>query len=123
MRALEYSKEAITVSSARFKKRIIGATHTGLQTIPVRSRPLDFDSPILLILAKGPVCKYIHLMHTTGLAMGGLQYTTSLDLIVRPVSEQTLGVTIPFWVLTKSAWWKRVDFAGISVEIHPWPRR
>lgn len=123
MLALEYSRGAVTVSSARFKTRNMAATHRGLQAIPVRSRMLDLDATILVISVKGSILEYVDRVYAAGVVMGDFQYTASLDLVLRPVSEQTFGVIAPLWVLTNSAWRKRMDFAGVDIKIHPWPRR
>lgn len=93
--------------------------------IPIRSwiRLLDYESAVVLSFFKGSIFEHVHLVHTASLVMGRFQYLASLDLVVRPISEQTLGVLTPFWVLMKPAWGKRVYFAVINVEIHPWPWR
>lgn len=63
---------------------------------PVLSRIFDFNRAILITSVKRAVFEHVHFVHAAKLAMVKLEYIASLDLIVSPSSEQTLGVVAPF---------------------------
>ena len=99
------------------------ATHRSPQIVPVRSHTRGIackNGTRFYLLVKTPVVAHTDFVCSrhVGVAAVG-QHLTPVHLVARPVSEQTLRILAPLGAV----WWKRSNFAGVGIDVHPWPWR